>query len=314
VCRRKCRALLSRLYNARSRLPHLLNGGEEPFALPVPHEGPEFRRVGGRLIAAFDDIPGLSRLLAGGHRVVARRPLEFGRGVVRSLFRPGLLEIGFREDHVFDVICDFLTRLLGQLGAEVGQHFGRDEPPQGGEVLLAPGGLNVDQELLEGRLIRRRDLAFDRRGPERRGRRRSKRRSNGRKVQQGPACGRPPVHPGEHGHGLSSTGKVIENPARQDHKKEHIHRVESARMARRAGLPVIAGLRRAVGGAEEHMADPRAGDAGRDAGQYGMPLEDGGIALGRRGRTGGCCWRRGRRRLGRGRLLDRLPGVLIVGA
>ena len=289
-----------------------MNGGEEPFALLVPHEGPEFRRVGGALVAPLDEIPRLSRLLAGGHRIVPRRPLEFGRGVVRPLFRPRFLEIGFREDHVFDVIFDFLTRLLGEGGAEVGQHFRRDEPPQGGEVLLAPGGLNVDQELLEGRLIPRRDLALDGRGPEGRGEI-SRRRSNGRGAQQGPGRGRPPVHPGERGHGLAPAGKVIEHPARHDHKKEHIHRVESARMARRAGLPVLAGLGGTVGGAEEHMADPRAGEAGCDAGQYGMPLDKRRITLGRRGRTGCCCWRRGRRRLGRGRLLDRLPGVLIVG-
>ena len=90
-------------------------------------------------------------MLARGHRVVPRRPLEFGRGVVRPLFRPRFLEIGFREDHVFDVIFHFLTRLLGEGGAEVGQHFGRDAAASG-EVLLAPGALNVDQALLEGRL------------------------------------------------------------------------------------------------------------------------------------------------------------------
>ena len=110
--------------------------------------------------------------------------------------------------------------------------------------------------------------------------------------------------------------EIVECRAAQEHEDDYQGAVDSPCCpVRRTGMVTgLSSLRAALRRSEEHVADPRAGDAGRDAGQYGMPLEDGGITLGRRGRTGRSWWRRGRLRLGRGRLLDRLPGVLIVGA
>ena len=65
---------------------------------------------------------------------------------------------------LYDQINLHLVKLAGfDFPESTREHFRRDEPPQSGQVLFAPGRLNIDQQLLKGCLVSRGDLGINRR-------------------------------------------------------------------------------------------------------------------------------------------------------
>ena len=155
-----------------ARLPNpflLLNCGEQPLSILVSHECPYFAGLGRRLLAAFDEIARFSSLLRQGDGVVTGTPAKPDRRVVRRIFDPSLPDICLFEHHILNMIGNVEAGLFGQGGAEIRQHFRCDESPKSCQVLVAPGRLNIGQQLLKGRLVGGGDFADHRRGLEGRG-------------------------------------------------------------------------------------------------------------------------------------------------
>ena len=147
----------------------LLNCGEQPLSILVSHECPHFAGLGRCLLAAFDEIARFSSLLRQGDGVVTGTPAKPDRRVVRRIFDPGLPDICLFEHHILNMIGNVEAGLFGQGGAEIRQHFRCDESPKSCQVLVAPGRLNIGQQLLKGRLVGGGDFADHRRGLEGRG-------------------------------------------------------------------------------------------------------------------------------------------------
>jgi hypothetical protein len=70
-------------------------------------------------------------------------------GRASSLFSPGFQDLCTKEHHILDMVLDVLTGIVDEGGAEIIQHLRRDELPQLGEILFAPGPLYIDQQLLK---------------------------------------------------------------------------------------------------------------------------------------------------------------------
>ena len=139
-----------------TRLPFLfllLNRREPPLPFLDSHEGPGFAGFSRYLFAAFDEIAWFSVLLRQRQVVVTGTPAQPCRHVLPRLFGPDLQDLRTEEHHILDVVLDVLTGIVGQGGAEIIQHLRRDELPQLGQILVAPGFLNIDQELLKVCLV-----------------------------------------------------------------------------------------------------------------------------------------------------------------
>ena len=103
----------------------LLDGRQEPLTIAHTHEGPDFDGFRRAVFTTFNQIAGFSTWDCCGDGVVTGIPAEVHRGIVGRVFRPGFADVSLEEHHVFHMVPDPLTIILGQCLAEIAEHFRR---------------------------------------------------------------------------------------------------------------------------------------------------------------------------------------------
>src|SRR5579859_846224 len=96
-------------------------------------------------------------------RYVDHREAHGDGRVLAAALAPGLCQVALQQANVGYFVAHALAGLFRQLLAEVAQHLGRCRGAESIQVVAAPGGLGITQNLLEGLVVLGADLDWRRR-------------------------------------------------------------------------------------------------------------------------------------------------------